>query len=164
MLRCVRVHVPGHVVYRMLGIDHVFCSHSGSNLRDRGRVLSAQMCDFWTLKCVLCEREVDVKTWKLPRGWRWQLHEEEFKPVCRTCVWRLWRDAQREAQHIGQWDLWLVTNFRRCDIQLAEYVQGFRRKMQQQQQQLQDFSGGVNATAIMAALDDAFVSEDMVLD
>ena len=97
-------------------------------------------------------------------GWWWQQHAEEFKPVCRTCVWRLWRDAHKEAQHIVQWDLWLVTNFRQCDIQLAEYVEGFRREMQRQQLQLQECNGCVADHAAMAALDNAAVPEDMVLD
>ena len=148
----------------MLGIDQTRCSHSGSNLGTRGRVLSVQMCDFWTVQCILCEREVDVTSWKLPRGWRWQQRTEEFKPVCRTCVWRLWRDAQKEAQHIVQWDLWLITNFRQRDIQLAEYTDGFRREVQRQQLQVQKHNGGVTCHAALAALDPAADPEDMVLD
>ena len=117
----------------------------------------------WLLNCELCEREVAVKTWKLPRGWRWQLHEEAFKPVCRTCVWRLWRDAQREARHIVQWDRWLVTMFRPCDIQLDEYVQGSRRELQQQQQH-QQCSSSATAPADMPVPEDSSVPEDMDLD
>ena len=52
--------------------------------------------------------------------------------------------------------------FRPCDIQLDEYVQGFRKEMQLQQRQ--PCSSSATAPADMPVPEDSSAPEDMALD
>ena len=67
-------------------------------------------------------------SWQLPYAWKWSRDADGWwRPICKGCRWRIWRDTRKEIEASPEWDE--LTYSDRWQVQWEVFNEGVREVM-----------------------------------